>query len=501
MATRNNLYGLGAFQGALGGAAAGTSVAPGIGSAVGAGAGLVGGILGTYLDAEEQERRQEAIDQATAQFEEAQRQYDQSIAQVESGAREAVRQVAASKQAMDTRKADQAEMEVKQQAAQAGLTPSEQVDAAADVRQRVTEASAAASPAVMQEAMAGANAMLQTGVQKAAMGLNSAQDAYQFEVSQIAGQPPPSAAATIGGAIGAIGQMGSNLRGAGVDPLTGQMLEGYDPAKRAFGTGQAKLGGTGQAKLGGTGQETPFSGESVHLERALAPLEEEQTQHHVQQSLLSGGRRRQIDLPGPGESGYVEDPFAAGAQPVETPQPPAFRPPPALWKLTTEQRAKALGGPTFYAAGGMAGTQGPEIALLGEEGPELVLNAKQTQELAGALGAEPYKEGGVAGDKKIKGYEEGGVAGGTSRIAAGPPARPQTGGAQPGSLGGARGGTGGIPARFLGPGPQQEEQQPVPPSSPGLPLSYDELSSYINQINWLIDQDEQVSSIGMRGAL
>tara|TARA_Y100000310_G_C20659246_1_gene803737 strand:- start:1241 stop:2365 length:1125 start_codon:yes stop_codon:yes gene_type:complete len=374
----------------------------------------------------------------------------------------------------------------------------------------------------MQEAMAGANAMLQTGVQKAAMGLNSAQDAYQFEVSQIAGQPPPSAAATIGGAIGAIGQMGSNLRGAGVDPLTGQMLEGYDPAKRAFGTGQEETLLGGQAKLGGTGQETPFSGKSVHLERALAPLEEEQTQYQAQQALLLGRRRRQLDLPGPGETGYVEDPFAEGARPVSPPvqlggaprEETTFTgaPQPGWEALTPQQRAElsaqghhSLGMPMqtrgHYASGGMAGTQGPEIALLGEEGPELVLNAKQTQELAGALGAEPYKEGGVAGDKKIKGYEEGGVAGGTSRIAAGPPARPQTGGAQPGSLGGARGGTGGIPARFLGPGPQQEEQQPVPPSSPGLPLSYDELSSYINQINWLIDQDEQVSSIGMRGAL
>ena len=53
--------------------------------------------------------------------------------------------------------------------------------------------------------------------------------------------------------------------------------------------------------------------------------------------------------------------------------------------------------------------------MLGEEGPELVLNAKQTAELAQALGsAKPLAQGGVAGgpDKdKIPGYAQGGVAG------------------------------------------------------------------------------------------
>ena len=67
-----------------------------------------------------------------------------------------------------------------------------------------------------------------------------------------------------------------------------------------------------------------------------------------------------------------------------------------------------------YASGGMAGATGPEVAVLGEEGPELVLNAKQTAELAQALGgAKPLAEGGVAGadKKKMKGYAGGGVAG------------------------------------------------------------------------------------------
>ena len=63
----------------------------------------------------------------------------------------------------------------------------------------------------------------------------------------------------------------------------------------------------------------------------------------------------------------------------------------------------------------MAGTGGAEVALLGEEGPELVLNAKQTAELAIALGsAKPLAQGGVAGgpDKgKVPGYAQGGVAG------------------------------------------------------------------------------------------
>jgi len=66
-----------------------------------------------------------------------------------------------------------------------------------------------------------------------------------------------------------------------------------------------------------------------------------------------------------------------------------------------------------YASGGMAGATGPEVAVLGEEGPELVLNAKQTQELAQALGgAKAYAGGGVAGaKKKLPGYAGGGVAG------------------------------------------------------------------------------------------
>jgi len=65
------------------------------------------------------------------------------------------------------------------------------------------------------------------------------------------------------------------------------------------------------------------------------------------------------------------------------------------------------------ASGGMAGATGPEIAVLGEEGPELVLNAKQTRELATALGgAKAYAGGGVAGaKKKLPGYADGGVSG------------------------------------------------------------------------------------------
>jgi hypothetical protein len=559
MATELGQYGLGALQGAIGGAATGTSFAPGIGTAVGAGAGLVGGIIGTYLDIEAQEEREKALADASEKFEAAQRQYNQTVSQVSASAKEAVRQVATSKQAMDARKADQAEMEVKQQAAQAGLTPAEQIDSAANVKQRVAEASAASSPAVMQAAMAGANQAIQSGIQKAAMGLSISQDAYQFDIKQIVGQPPPSAAANIGGAIGSAGQIAGNLRGAGIDPMTGKPLPGYDPSESAFG--KTALGGAGGqvGTSGALGKTAP--GLTVgELETRLDP--------DYMPSWTDPGHPSYSARAAQNYAEQAKDPTWGALQP-ELSTPDAKR---DTGLGRTLERGAASRGRAMqrdllgardqdirdrelhrgiyapapaYASGGMAGQAGPELALLGEEGPELVLNAKQTQELAGALGARAYEEGGVAGNvpsgtsftNAPLEWNKPGAPGapGLSRIShmgagiterqagagSGPPRQDKP--AQPG--GGVQqrqqaplGGTAGIPARFLGPAlqpeggiqqreeqspvnVQREEQQPVPPSSPGLPLSYEELSSYITQINWLLDQDEQVSSIGMRGAL
>ena len=93
----------------------------------------------------------------------------------------------------------------------------------------------------------------------------------------------------------------------------------------------------------------------------------------------------------------------------------------ADWIRSQTGDGSGAGNPVLErATGGMAGTQGPELTLLGEEGPELVLNAKQTRELASALGsskptdgARPLAMGGVAGykDKKPRPYAMGGVAG------------------------------------------------------------------------------------------
>ena len=167
-----------------------------------------------------------------------------------------------------------------------------------------------------------------------------------------------------------------------------------------------------------------------------------------------------------GQSTYLGTPVG---QPSVVVEPPLTSP----WQVRYREPA--------LASGGIAGTQGPEVAILGEEGPELVLNAKQTEELAGALGgAQAYREGGVAGTKKKKklpGYAEGGVAGVS---------------AQPRQVG--------DPNNPFGATNAGDENAPghdgVMPKK-----SYEELDAYIAQLNYLFDDEEEENLELMPGAL
>ena len=146
-------------------------------------------------------------------------------------------------------------------------------------------------------------------------------------------------------------------------------------------------------------------------------------QQAVQSAVASDAAAAAAATPAPLSSDFgteaMGDPFSGdlSSAPAATPAPaidPKVLQPGHYWQVQPNGGYMQVpyGG---YASGGMAGATGPEVAVLGEEGPELVLNAKQTQELAQALGgAEPYAMGGVAGAKKKKklpGYAGGGVAG------------------------------------------------------------------------------------------
>lgn len=568
-------YGIGGLSGALGGAAAGTAIAPGAGTVAGGFIGLGAGLIGTALDIEEQEERQRIVDQALAEFEEAQAKAQRQTVAIEANAQEAVRAVATAKQASDTRKADVAREQTKQVAAQQGLTPAEIADAVASTEVRVAEASAAASPAVMNEAMAGLRATTAQGIQKIDRDLSSAQSEMQFKVAAALEGDPTNYAAMAGQAIGAVGMMAGSLRGAGIDPLTMKEIEPGAKAGSelggALGGAAGATGAAGSALGKGTAPgSSAYTGppdSDFDIDKVMAPdympswtdpghpdYSARAVQEYKADMAYDAERRLQPEVIAPTpkrDTGVGRDLERSVAQQhrsmlgdVEAieakhtadqalgtglykAQDPTVNIQPLLGAPTMVQTTDIEGNPIMvpkYEGGGMAGTQGPEIALLGEEGPELVLNAKQTQELAGALGgAEAYKDGGVAGTKKIKGYDEGGVAG-TSRIShmgsgiterqagtADPKALPRQdesagdlfkhagGGARritstTAPLGGSGSGTQGIPARFLGPSLRQQEEEEEQAaaqlqSGAGLPMSYEELSSYITQINWLVDME------------
>ena len=164
----------------------------------------------------------------------------------------------------------------------------------------------------------------------------------------------------------------------------------------------AALGGT--PDTGGTylgPEQGPYLG--PELPPALAPQGSQPIRPDASQPTLST-QGSQLYNPVPAGPAYLgpepPPPLAPqGSQPFNPVTP--IEPPPNLGETPidlygesstlTEEQIRAGWGlhpSVSYASGGLAGTQGPEVAVLGEEGPELVLNAAQTANLTQALGAQ-----------------------------------------------------------------------------------------------------------------
>tara|TARA_R110000803_G_scaffold15895_2_gene43742 strand:+ start:199 stop:2166 length:1968 start_codon:yes stop_codon:yes gene_type:complete len=216
-------YALGGGQGAISGAAAGASVGglfgpPGaaVGGVAGGVAGLGLGLLGTALDSKAQHEQEEALRQAEAEFEAAQKQYDRQVLQSGAAAREAVQQGMAAKGAADANAVSGAMSDAEQQADKAGLIGAEKADYVAGVRQRIERERTASSPAVYQQALGGARQEAQAGTQRAAIALQTAAGKYDSNVTQISGQNTTSASAAIGQSLGAVMQTAGALHGADI---------------------------------------------------------------------------------------------------------------------------------------------------------------------------------------------------------------------------------------------------------------------------------------------
>jgi len=265
-------YALGGGQGAISGAAAGASTGalfgPGgaaIGGVAGGVAGLGLGLLGTALDSKAQHEQEDALRQAEAEFEAAQKQYDRQVLQSGAAAREAVQQGMAAKGAADANAVSGAMTDAEQQADKAGLIGAEKADYVAGVRQRVERERTASSPAVYQQALGGARQEAQAGTQRAAIALQTAAGKYDSNVTQISGQNTTSASAAIGQSLGAVMQTAGALHGADISfakggggattPLTDAEISGLGAKGAAAGVSTGKAGGVAtpmtDAEIGG----------------------------------------------------------------------------------------------------------------------------------------------------------------------------------------------------------------------------------------------------------
>lgn len=256
-------YALGGGQGAISGAATGASVGGAPGAVVGGVVGLGLGLLGTALDSKAQHEQEEALRQAEAEFEAAQKQYDRQVLQSGAAAREAVQQGMAAKGAADANAVSGAMTDAEQQADKAGLIGAEKADYVAGVRQRVERERAASSPAVYQQALGGARQEAQAGTQRAAIALQAAAGKYDSNVTQISGQNITSASAAIGQSLGAATQAALALRGADISfakggggattPLTDAEVSGLGAKGAAAGVStpmtDAEIGGLTAGEL------------------------------------------------------------------------------------------------------------------------------------------------------------------------------------------------------------------------------------------------------------
>tara|TARA_R110001599_G_scaffold71072_3_gene198499 strand:- start:1414 stop:2760 length:1347 start_codon:yes stop_codon:yes gene_type:complete len=417
---------VGVGSGALGGAAAGMAFGGPAGAVVGAFGGGIGGWIATQADRDAQEAMERALARAESQYNAAVATYESSVSQAAAGAKEMLNRTMTSKGAADASAVSAAISEAERGADKAGLIGAEKADAVSKTRERVEQARASSSPSVAQQALGAANQSRAQEIQKAGMQLQSAQNKYNSDIQQISSQEIGGNAAAFGQALGAVAQAGLAYQGSRDDLPPGGGGGGdasdsgwIDPERMAKEGGQNKLGGSAAkpaaANLGSIAPTTP----------AVTAPGGTVTQPNMEIGTVAG----------PDTSGSMFERAGGGAPPVGTVPVNLGESDDSgtdymNWLTGFPQSQQTFPGTAGVElkAGGMAGTQGPEVALLGEEGPELVLNAKQTRELGKALGsAKPLAMGGVAGyddEDEISGYAGGGVAGAQPRPQSlgGPPA-------------------------------------------------------------------------------
>ena len=422
-----------------------------IGAGVGALAGGLGGFFAGEADRKAQEEMQAALEQAEAErlaaleaaekeYEEAQEEYDRNVMQSSAAAREALKTTMAAKAAQDAVVKESAIDDAARTADSAGLIGAEKADFLAKSRADIEAKTAASSPAVFAQALGGARSEQAAGERQAAFGLQQAgseyntktqlaQGKYGADVTQISGQQLPQNRAALGQALGSVAQAALIAKGAGVEcgkeaaatpspdisiteikePLQVEKVgwdvdeQGnvIDTASSAAASSAAApsaaaptgLGGRRQAPsvaqsrtaaLGGTPdtggtylgpEQGPYLG--PELPPALAPQGSQPIRPDATQPTLSTQGSQPFNPVTP-----IEPPPNLGDTPID------------LYgesSTLTEEQIRAGWGlhpSVSYASGGLAGTQGPEVAVLGEEGPELVLNAAQTANLTQALGAQ-----------------------------------------------------------------------------------------------------------------
>ena len=508
--------GTGMAIGSLFGGPFGAPIGAGVGAVLGGAMGFIGG----QMDEAERKKMEEELAKAEADYDAAQQKFNSTVRQAGNAASEAVKQGMAAKGASDSARTESVVDQAAMQADQSGLIGAEKAEYLREVRQGIEREQAAQSPAVYQQALGGARQEAGMQIQKAGMGLQAAGQKYQTDVAGITGQAPPNYAASVGQAMGAAGQLAMGMKGIQVADAQAKAAQAQADALAAQsrgtggGTGALPSGRTGgdplalavreaqaeyDASFWGDGTEIDLGGETIAERQARGfgegpvTASDVRDQHRgMRQGIKEGQAALNAPVPAatptsdvgiqpflgtPAPTGASEGIFPTGA----TQAIPALGIEEQYGGIGTEEQygpggkpinTSFMGGvydpaqvlPEWYtnpielASGGIAGQAGPEVAVLGEEGPELVLNAKQTAQLAQALGQQ---------QEPAKGYAGGGVAGLQAPTATG---------------------QGATPAAALGAAPTRAPTAGPTPSGQKEFMDYDELLAYMTEMDSLFSQ-------------
>jgi len=506
--------GLATGSGALGGAGTGMAVGSlfggplgaGLGAGVGAVLGGAMGFIGGQMDEAEREKKAKELAKAEAEYDAAQQKFNSTVRQAGNAASEAVKQGMAAKGASDSARTESVVDQAAMQADQSGLIGAEKAEYLREVRQGIEREQAAQSPAVYQQALGGARQEAGMQIQKAGMGLQAAGQKYQTDVAGITGQASPDYTASVGQALGAAGQLAMSMKGVQVADAQAKAAQAQADALAAQsrgGAGAGAGGGAGALPSGKTGVDataatpaaTPAAMSDADLDAMLGAAETdwrtdqaniiaakaaEQQAIDTQTNFLGGHESKgTLDF---GTTTYAGDSTGQNLKQMHTQGTSAHDLLEADMGSIHESEAERVKKGEFapnitpfmpfrlpvtpvepikvqqYESGGIAGQAGPEVAVLGEEGPELVLNAKQTAQLAQALGQQ---------QEPAKGYAGGGVAGLQAPTATG---------------------QGAMPAAALGAAPTRAPTAGPAPSGQKEFMDYDELLAYMTEMDSLFSQ-------------